>query len=67
MLKHGEYVFPTPPSAYELWNKIRSGDVAKYPVTVPEGANLHDIARILGEMELADPASFLLAATSSGL
>lgn len=67
MLKHGEYVFPAPPSAYELWNKIRSGDVAKYPVTVPEGANLHDIARILGEMELADPASFLLAATSSGL
>lgn len=66
-LHHGEYVFPTPPSAFELWRKIASGDVAKYPVTIPEGANIYDIARILGELELADPSSFILGATSSGL
>jgi len=66
-LQHGEYVFPAPPSAIELWRKISSGDVAKYPVTIPEGANLYDIARILGQMELANPSSFVLEATSSGL
>ncbi|GAB4363428.1 MAG: endolytic transglycosylase MltG [Deltaproteobacteria bacterium] len=66
-LHHGEYVFPSPPSAYELWRKITSGDVARYPVTIPEGATLYDIARILGQMELADPDSFLLGATSGGM
>lgn len=66
-LHHGEYIFPAPPSALELWRKISSGDVAKYPVTIPEGANLYDIARILDQMELAVPASFVLMATSSGL
>lgn len=66
-LHHGEYIFPTPPSAFELWRKISSGDVAKYPVTIPEGANLYDIARILDQMELAVPDSFTLLATSSGL
>lgn len=66
-LRHGEYIFPAPPSAFELWRKISSGDVAKYPVTIPEGANLYDIARILDQMELAVPASFILGATSSGL
>lgn len=66
-LQHGEYIFPSPPSAFELWRKVSSGDVAKYPVTIPEGANLYDIARILGELELTDPASFVLGATSSGL
>lgn len=63
-LRHGEYVFPAPPSAFDLWKKISSGDVAQYPVTIPEGANLYDIARILDQMELADPASFLHGATS---
>lgn len=66
-LQHGEYIFPAPPSAFGLWRKITSGDVARYQVTIPEGANLYDIARILGEMELVDPDSFLSGATSTGM
>ncbi len=27
-LQHGEYAFPAPPSALELWEKLVSGDVA---------------------------------------
>ncbi len=66
-LQHGEYVFPTPPSALELWEKIVSGDVAKYQVTIPDGSSIHDIARILEDLELANPDAFLAAASSPGL
>lgn len=66
-LQQGEYAFPSPPSALELWQKISSGDVSKYPVTIPEGSTLYDVARILGDLELADPGAFVAAATSPGL
>ncbi len=63
-LHYGEYTFPAPPSAFETWRRIVAGDVIKYSVTVPPGANLFDIASLLGEMSLADPKAFLDAATS---
>ena len=63
-LKHGEYALPAPPSAFELWRKLVSGDVAKYQVTIPDGSTLYDIAETLGNLELADPDEFLAAATS---
>ena len=66
-LQHGEYVFPAPPSALELWEKIVSGDVAKYQVTIPDGSTIHDIARTLENLELANPGAFLAAATSPGM
>lgn len=66
-LQQGEYAFPAPPSALELWRKISSGDVTKYPVTIPEGSTLYDVARILGDLELADPDAFVAAATAPGL
>jgi UPF0755 protein len=66
-LQHGEYAFPAPPSALELWRKITAGDVAKYQVTVPDGSTLFDISRTLGELELADPDAFFAAATSRAL
>lgn len=66
-LHHGEYIFPTPPSVFELWRKISTGNVAKYQVTIPEGSNLYDIARILDELELASHSSFIAGATSSGI
>ncbi len=64
-LQSGEYAFPAPPSAFEVWRKLVRGDVARYNVTIPEGSNLHDIASILGDSELADPGAFIAAATSS--
>jgi UPF0755 protein len=66
-LQHGEYAFPAPPSAFELWGKIVSGEVAKYQVTIPDGSTVFDIAQILGTLELANPEDFLAAATSADL
>ena len=66
-LQHGEYAFPAPPSAFELWGKIVGGDVAKYQVTIPDGSTIHDIAQTLGNLELADHDDFLATATSPGM
>jgi UPF0755 protein len=66
-LQQGEYVFPAPPSAFELWGKIVNGDVAKYQVIIPDGSNIYDIAQTLGDLELADPSTFLATATSPEL
>lgn len=63
-LRFGEYAFPEPPSAFEVWRKLIEGDVLQHAVTIPEGSNLYDIAGILKEEELADPAEFLAAAAS---
>lgn len=66
-LQHGEYAFPVPPSALDLWKKIADGDVAKYHVTIPAGSTIYDVARTLEILELADPDLFLAAATSPDL
>jgi peptidoglycan lytic transglycosylase G len=63
-LRYGEYTFPHPPSAYAVWRKLVTGDVIKYPVVVRPGANLYDVAAVLGAYSLADPQAFLKAATS---
>lgn len=63
-LQHGEYALPAPLSAFELWRKIVSGDVAKYQVTILDGSTIYDIAETLGNLELADSGNFLAAATS---
>jgi len=63
-LQYGEYTFPTPPSAYAAWKKLIAGDVVRYPVIVRPGANLFDVAAVLGAYSLSDPAKFLEAATS---
>lgn len=63
-LRHGEYAFPAPPSGLEVWEKLVDGDVAKYQVTIPDGSTLSDIARILGDLELVEPAKFLETARS---
>lgn len=66
-LHYGEYTFPRPPSAYAAWRKLVTGDVVKYPVVVRPGANLYDVAAILGAYSLADPEEFLEAATSQAV
>ena len=63
-LHYGEYAFPTPPSAFEAWRRLVRGDVIKYEVTVPPGANLYDVAKLLEEKKLATAEAFLAAATS---
>jgi UPF0755 protein len=63
-LHYGEYAFPTPPSAFEAWRRLVRGDVIKYEVTVPPGANLYDIAELLKKKKLATTEAFLAAAAS---
>ena len=63
-LHYGEYAFPTPPSAFDAWRRLASGDVIKYEVTVPPGANLYDVAKLLKEKRLSTAEAFLAAAAS---
>jgi len=63
-LHYGEYAFPTPPSAFEAWRRLVRGDVIKYEVTVPPGANLYDVAELLEEKNLATADAFLATAAS---
>jgi UPF0755 protein len=63
-LHYGEYAFPTPPSAFEAWRRLVRGDVIKYEVAVPPGANLYDVAELLEEKKLATAEAFLATAAS---
>ena len=63
-LHYGEYAFPTPPSDFEAWRRLVRGDVIKYEVTVPPGANLYDVAGLLEEKKLATAEAFLATAAS---
>ncbi|MGZ9137971.1 MAG: endolytic transglycosylase MltG [Candidatus Deferrimicrobiaceae bacterium] len=63
-LHYGEYAFPSPPSDFEAWQRLVRGDVIKYEVTVPPGANLYDVAKLVEEKHLATDEAFLAAAAS---
>jgi UPF0755 protein len=63
-LHYGEYAFPTPPSAFEAWRRLVRGDVIKYEVTVPPGANLYEVAKQMEEKNLATAEAFLATAAS---
>ena len=63
-LHYGEYAFTKPPSAFEVWRRLTRGDVIKYEVTVPPGANLYDIAKLLEGEKLATAEAFLATAAS---
>jgi UPF0755 protein len=63
-LHYGEYAFTTPPSAFEAWRRLVRGDVIKYEVTVPPGANLYDVAELLERKKLATAETFLATAAS---
>ncbi|GAB4228692.1 MAG: endolytic transglycosylase MltG [Deltaproteobacteria bacterium] len=63
-LHYGEYAFPHPPSTFETWSKVFHGDVVKYEVAVPPGANLYDVAALLEGKSLVSVESFLACATS---
>jgi UPF0755 protein len=63
-LHYGEYAFPTPPSTYEAWRRLVRGDVIKYEVTIPPGANLYDVAEMLEKKKLVKAEAFLSKAAS---
>src|ERR1035438_4373670 len=61
-LRAGEYRFDHPASAVEVYARIARGDVFTRTVTIPEGANLFDIAERLEQAGFGPRQDFLSAA-----
>ncbi len=61
-LKAGEYRFAHPAKLAEVYRRIVRGDVYTVAVTIPEGANLFDIANRIEAAGLGTHAGFLAAA-----
>lgn len=62
-LKAGAYRFDHPAPATEVYDRIRRGDVYTIAVTIPEGANMFDIADRLQQAGFGARQSFLDVAT----
>ncbi len=60
-LKAGEYRFDHPATVAEVYDRLLRGDVYTVAVTIPEGANVYDIAQRLEEAKLVDRTDFLAA------
>lgn len=67
VLQAGEYQFPAGSSPWSVFDKIARGDIHYYEVTIPEGSNLFDIARILDEQHLISAAAFRAEAANTAL
>ena len=56
VLKAGDYRFPTPISALQVLERMERGQVVTRSLTIPEGFNRYDIARLLAGLEgIAEP------------
>jgi UPF0755 protein len=64
-LKAGEYRFDHPAPMAEVYARVRRGDVYTVSVTIPEGANLFDIAQRVEAAGLATNETFLAAAKAN--
>lgn len=62
VLRAGEYKFDHPASATEVYSRIERGDVYTIALTVPEGANIFDVATRVQQAGLATRQDFLKAA-----
>ena len=63
-LKAGEYRFDQPVRVTEVYRRIARGEVYTVALTIPEGANLFDIAARVEAAQLGSRAAFLKAAQS---
>ena len=61
-LRAGEYQFNHPASALEVYDRIARGDVYTIALTIPEGANIFDIANRVQQSGLGTRQGFLDAA-----
>ncbi len=66
-LQAGEYRFAAPASAWNVFDRIRRGDVFYYEVTIPEGNNIFDVAQILDRLGFIKGTDFLQVARSPAL
>ncbi len=65
-LKAGEYRFDHPVKAQEVYARIARGDIYTVALTIPEGANLFDVATRVEAAKLGSRDAFLAAARSQG-
>ncbi len=63
-LKAGEYRFDHPVKLTEVYRRIERGDVYTVALTIPEGANIFDIAARVEAAGLGSRTAFLAAARS---
>ncbi|HEX5431066.1 MAG TPA: endolytic transglycosylase MltG [Bryobacteraceae bacterium] len=61
-LQAGEYRFAGPSSVRQVFERIAKGDIYYFEVTIPEGSNMFDIARLLEAVGAMPAQSFLKAA-----
>jgi UPF0755 protein len=61
-LQAGEYRFGSAQTVFQVFDKIRRGEIFYEDVTIPEGSNIFDIAELLRNSEPVQPQSFLEAA-----
>lgn len=66
-LRAGEYRFAHPAPVTEVYRRIVHGDVYTRPLTIPEGANIYDIAARVEQAHLATSLDFLAAARQTSL
>jgi UPF0755 protein len=64
-LKAGEYRFDHPARLSEVYGRLERGDVYTIALTIPEGANIFDIAQRVEEAQLGSKESFLEAVRRS--
>jgi UPF0755 protein len=66
-LQAGEYRFGSAQTAWQVFEKIRKGDVFYEDFTVPEGSNIFDIATLLRGADIVNAEDFLAAAADPQL
>jgi UPF0755 protein len=62
-LQAGEYRFAEPATPADVFSRIARGDIFYFEVTVPEGSNMFDIARLVESAGAMPGDDFLKAAT----
>lgn len=63
-LQAGEYRFDEVQTPWQVFDKIRRGDIFYELFTVPEGSNLFDVAALLQGSDTVQPDAFLKAAAN---
>lgn len=63
-LQAGEYRFDSAENAWQVFEKIRRGEIYYEELTVPEGSNIFDIAGLLRNSDTVRPNDFLKAAAN---
>ena len=61
-LQAGEYRFGADQTPWQVFEKIRRGEIFYEDFTVPEGSNMFDIASLLAGLDSVRPKDFLAAA-----